>query len=205
MQTVEFEGVEAVSRLGGDADRDGIIDGAETPQTIDEDGARVRMQLSGPACTADAIYRWEIDGVRTRVKRPRDQGCEFQALARGEGEHQITVEAITTDAKYVGAVEVTAADHLILSIGDSVASGEGNPDVPGTLVRPETWLQRPCHRSMLSGHAQAALQVERGERSSAVSFVPLGCSGATVPDGLLGTYDGIQPRRGQASRLRCRR
>jgi hypothetical protein len=197
VQTIEFEGIEVVSRLGGDADRDGVVDGAEMPGTIDEAGARLRVRLSGPACTEDAIYRWEIDGVSTPANRPRPQACEFQTFAPGEGEHEITVEATTTDAKYVGAAEFTAADHLILSIGDSVASGEGNPDVRGTLARSATWLQRPCHRSMLSGHAQAALQIERGERSSAVSFVPLGCSGATVPDGLLGPYEGIQPRAGE--------
>jgi hypothetical protein len=123
-------------RLGGDADRDGIIDGAIAPREV-ENGEPV-----GP-----------------------------------DGE--------------------PLPDHLIVSIGDSVASGEGNPDAGAGLLRGAKWLERACHRSMLSGHAQAALAIERGEPTSRVTFVPLGCSGATVPRGLLGPYAGIEPRGGR--------
>jgi hypothetical protein len=76
-------------------------------------------------------------------------------------------------------------DRLIVSIGDSVASGEGNPDT-GADLRRARWLHRPCHRSMRSGHAQAAVALP-------VTFIALACSGATVPRGLLGPYRGIEP------------
>ncbi|MGH2950996.1 MAG: GDSL-type esterase/lipase family protein, partial [Solirubrobacterales bacterium] len=92
------------------------------------------------------------------------------------------------------------ADHLIVSIGDSVASGEGNPDAGAGFFRRARWLNGPCHRSMLSGAAQVALQIERGERASAVTFVPLGCSGATIDRGLLGDYGGIAPEPGRTFR-----
>lgn len=86
-------------------------------------------------------------------------------------------------------------DLLIVSMGDSVASGEGNPDVPGNGVpKSERWLQRRCHRSLLSGHAEAALAAERADRTTDVGFVPIGCSGATIDKGLLHRYRGIEPR-----------
>lgn len=91
------------------------------------------------------------------------------------------------------AAQQPEANQLIVSIGDSVASGEGNPDVRGRLGRPPRWLFERCHRSLVSGHAKAALAIERDDPDADVSFVPLGCSGATVTKGLLGEYRG-QPR-----------
>ncbi len=88
-------------------------------------------------------------------------------------------------------------DQLIVSIGDSVASGEGNPDRAGDFpTRRERWLLRRCHRSLRSGHAEAALQAERDDPEVDVAFVALACSGATIEEGLLGPYRGIQPERG---------
>lgn len=96
------------------------------------------------------------------------------------------------------AADGPEADHLIVSVGDSVASGEGNPDRAGDFpTRPARWLLRRCHRSLRSGHAEAALAVERGDSETDVAFVPLACSGATIEAGLLHAYRGIQPDRGE--------
>jgi lysophospholipase L1-like esterase len=103
------------------------------------------------------------------------------------------------------AAQRPEADQLIVSIGDSVASGEGNPDVRGRLGRPPKWLLAVCHRSLLSGHAQAALAIERDDLDTDVSFVPLGCSGATVHKGLLGEYLGQPKQVDQVNALAERR
>ncbi len=85
-------------------------------------------------------------------------------------------------------------DLLIVSIGDSVAAGEGNPDVEGRgLAGGQRWTLRRCHRSLWSGHAEAADDAERDDEQTDVGFVPLGCSGATIEKGLLGSYRGIDP------------
>jgi hypothetical protein len=126
----------ADARFGGDADRDGIVDGAKTPEEV----------------------------------------------AGGSDD-----------------------DQLIVSIGDSVASGEGNPDVPGLIGQEPRWLLRRCHRSLRSGHAQAALQIERDDPVADVTFVPLGCSGATVLEGLVGPYKGTQPEAGVIDRAQVDR
>jgi hypothetical protein len=95
------------------------------------------------------------------------------------------------------AAKLSDDETLIVSIGDSVASGEGNPDRAGDFpTRRERWLLRRCHRSLRSGHAEAALQAERADPNGDVAFVPLACSGATIAEGLLGPYRGIQPDRG---------
>jgi hypothetical protein len=96
------------------------------------------------------------------------------------------------------AAKVSDDEALIVSIGDSVASGEGNPDVPLGL-RGLHWLLPRCHRSLLSGHAEAALAIERADPDQDVAFVPLSCSGARIETGLLKRYRGIAPDRGGLS------
>jgi hypothetical protein len=85
---------------------------------------------------------------------------------------------------------VTVRDYLIVSIGDSYGSGEGNPDVPQKFAKVpsayrRSWVQaRPrwedarCHRSATAGPAQAALRLEATDTHSSVTFMSFACSGA---------------------------
>jgi lysophospholipase L1-like esterase len=86
---------------------------------------------------------------------------------------------------------VPPSDHLIVSLGDSVASGEGNPDRPARVGARAGWAVRRCHRSRRSGHALAAQAFADPEDPGRV--VLLGCSGATIRTGLLRPYAGIEP------------
>ncbi len=81
-----------------------------------------------------------------------------------------------------------AGDHLVVSLGDSVASGEGNPDGRD----PVRWQSRRCHRSLRSGQALAATEALGAE--AADRFVSFACSGAQIDVGLLAPYRGIEPR-----------
>ena len=74
-------------------------------------------------------------------------------------------------------------DFVILSIGDSVASGEGDPvvrfasrfwDDPGS-----DYDGHPCHRSRFAGPALAAQKVVS---TNSITFVHLACSGDRVED-----------------------
>jgi lysophospholipase L1-like esterase len=75
----------------------------------------------------------------------------------------------------------------VVAIGDSVASGEGNP----APTRPR-WENTACHRSAISGETIAARRVESDHPE--IGYVNYACSGATVAKGLLGPYKGIEPR-----------
>jgi hypothetical protein len=135
--------------------------------------------------------RWRLDGDEVR---PVPAGRCAHRLDLGDGEpHELALESGGETASET----VAARDLLVVSIGDSVASGEGNPDV-ASAVRPR-WLERRCHRSMRSGAAQAALALAAGDPHSSVTFLPLACSGATVAEGLLRPYAGVEPdrRRGE--------
>jgi hypothetical protein len=94
-------------------------------------------------------------------------------------------------------------DMLIVALGDSYISGEGNPDVPSVVhaaVNPAfgradwpgnlapsqyqraRWWDEACHRSLLSFPVIAALGRAARQPREAVSLVHLGCSGAMVTD-----------------------
>ena len=80
-----------------------------------------------------------------------------------------------------------------MSLGDSYASGEGNPDVTLQAGGPSWFLNSStdatlCRRSLTNGHRLAAVEIasewEYGENN--VVFESFACSGATINGGLLG-------------------
>jgi hypothetical protein len=56
-----------------------------------------------------------------------------------------------------------------------------------------TWQSEQCHRSALAGPARPARAIEQADERTSVTFLHLACSGATINDGLLGSYAGIEP------------
>jgi hypothetical protein len=126
------------------------------------------------------------------------------------------------------ATEIRVRDIFIAGIGDSIASGEGNPDRPIALddegfcfryylgsaaaqyYRPSRagykggraceapdslqvwqrqsalWLNSACHRSLYSYQTRTALALAVQYPHIAVTYLPLACTGATIPDGLFG-------------------
>jgi lysophospholipase L1-like esterase len=144
----------------------------------------LRVAVGGGACPAGP--RLSIDGKDVTARR--DPGCTFSVAGVTPGQHKLTLDS--GDGAQDVETEIDVRDFLVASIGDSVASGEGNPDGPGV-----TWLEKRCHRSLRSGAAQAVKATEAGDRHSVITFVALACSGATVDEGLLGPYVGVQPNR----------
>jgi lysophospholipase L1-like esterase len=108
-----------------------------------------------------------------------------------EGERRISIEAQVKDVMIVG-------------LGDSFASGEGNPDTPVRLDEfhrsqnlyptrkridaggAAQWLDKLCHRSMYSYQMRAALQIGIENKHSAVTYLGYACSGAAVEKGIIG-------------------
>ncbi len=101
------------------------------------------------------------------------------------------------------AQTVQVRDFLIVSFGDSFGSGEGNPEGTGSGTADVYWGDSVCHRSGYSGPAQAALRLERMDPHSSVTFVSLACSGASVPEGLIGGYKGRDGQVLAMSKLLC--
>ncbi len=127
------------------------------------------------------------------------------------------------------ATEIAVRDIFIAGLGDSIASGEGNPDraialadegfcfryylgsagaqyyrpsragykggraceAPDTLQNWQRhsalWFNSACHRSLYSYQTRTALALAVQYPHIAVTYLPLACTGATIPDGLFGS------------------
>lgn len=93
---------------------------------------------------------------------------------------------------------------MILAVGDSFGSGEGNPDHPTLLKNPvhlnekwfvknsnlvvekdALWWDKACHRSLLSWQALYAMRQAISDPHRVVRFASFSCSGAEIYDGFL--------------------
>jgi hypothetical protein len=148
-------------------------------------------------CQDGAYYFMARDGESERGEQ--SSGCRFPVSFDSQGELTAWIEVRDPGDEVVAASDtqdVRVRDFLIVSLGDSVASGEGNPDQGRlrTIFGDETvWQNRQCHRSFRAGSAQAALEIEQADPQTTVTFVHLACSGARITTGMLGEYRGIEP------------
>ena len=145
----------------------------------------------------------------------KNQDCKeafkFSALTQlAKGDAQLKV--VLPSGEVINS-DIRVRDRLILGLGDSFASGEGNPDIPTKLnhnyidnlpikypdqkngrwmkkvtkwkEKNATWLDKQCHRSLLSQHVLVSLRLAFRNAHESVTLLPLACSGAEVLDGLL--------------------
>jgi Ca2+-binding RTX toxin-like protein len=208
-------------RFGRDiypAGPDGLVDylNIDPPDArIEPSDWRVFFDACG-ATTEDeprARYTWAVNGSQVGVTSE----CRFHHDFPDEGTY--SVKLTVTQPGGITAQQtrqVKVEDFLIASLGDSIASGEGNPDIPKpSLTLPAEWQdsiagKSRCHRSAKSGRALAARWLEMADTHSSVTFVDLTCSGARIQGdidesdgkpvagehgkgGLLSAYEGIEP------------
>ena len=93
---------------------------------------RVRVWASG----LEGTCRWQATGARVDFD-VADCGAsvELTLEASPDGSGSVETEVIARSAVGEARIPIRVRDRLIASIGDSFASGEGNPDVPMDLSR----------------------------------------------------------------------
>ncbi len=175
----------ALSRFGGDADGDGRLDG-KTPGWMGKLGVfPVVLEPSSEACTRPQSVHWLVDGAPLpRVDVRAGAPCRVVVGMQGEGSHTVVAR---TEPGVEQVADIQIDDRLVVTLGDSVASGEGNPQGPGD------WLDPPCHRSAAAGFQQAARLLSEEKGQTSITFVSLACSGAKVTEGLINPYEGVAP------------
>ena len=176
-----------------------------TALTVSFDGCPSQQEEDAAGATTNT-YNWSIPARSASVSQTNCHWSTQVPLPAGNGVGTPTEVRLTmTDPNgnpvlpypsgqsYFSQI-ITPRDYLIASIGDSYGSGEGNPDIPqslvacgflnlGTCVDPANtarWQDRRCHRSAEAGAAQAALRLEAADPHSSVTFVSFACSGATI-------------------------
>jgi hypothetical protein len=195
---------EMPARFGlADPERPGLIQYHDAKGEIQPDAWRVDFTVrrkDGKSCAGTL----SVTAPRAQRIGYGKRECEFFAVYPREGTY--TVKAIldpsgflSSSEKLEGTMRFPVQDWLIVGLGDSNGSGEGAPDATSRLfpfLRGK-WQDRTCHRSAYSYQAQTALRLERQDRRTSVTFVHLACSGATIHNGILGRYRGIEPTAGQ--------
>jgi lysophospholipase L1-like esterase len=161
----------------------------------------------GAAVPATAVCEWRIDGrlVAETSCAERVSGPGIELPYPGGGEIAVNVVG---EAPIIA--EARVKDLLIAGLGDSFASGEGNPNLPVAFSEsrrfrnffPERerndaggnarWTDELCHRSLYGQQLRAALQIAIENPQASVTFLDLSCSGASIMNGILGPQSYVE-------------
>lgn len=232
-------------RFGLDLNRNGIIDLPNTAQYAQAPTFALTLSVDGdPSPDPTVVYRWQLQpptgGTPIAIQRKASaMAANPPVLNLPQGTYATTFRRLD-QGRVTDQVSraVTVRDILIVSLGDSYASGEANPEqfqglsVPFLFPQPDTlrsvdlntysntyfqtiasatsvtsnavWgdaaagfygpgpydgvpghesmeaEHRDAHRSTLAATAQYALQLERSDPHSSVTYVSVAQSGATT-------------------------
>jgi lysophospholipase L1-like esterase len=188
----------------------------------------VTVRLTGPI-PVGATCAWSFDDGDGPKASTFDCAEPINLRARYGRTTVATVEVSSgPEAPQRISAEIAVRDIFIAGLGDSIASGEGNPDRAIALAdegfcfrnylgtagaqyyrpsragykggraceAPDTlqvwqrhnalWFNSACHRSLYSYQTRTALALAARYPHIAVTYLPLACTGATIPDGLFG-------------------
>jgi lysophospholipase L1-like esterase len=210
-------------RFGGDDDGDGFVDLPNTPEYAHNRvpgscqggcpeakfGLIFEAGLSGATTDLAGLpvtsYRWTVSGGALQAPLHYTTLVPELRLLLSEGHYTMAVAAgirigwVNLSASVVEDFEVE--DLLIVAIGDSYASGEGNPEAPrvGSSF-PARWAgssdpaaaatHAAARRSTVAWPARVALAMERVDRTTSVTFISVAASGASIDRGILSAQGG---------------
>jgi len=215
--------IDLAGRVNEPCTRDNVKESYLTP--IDHP---ITVRLSG-AVPVGAICAWSFDDGEALLQSTFDCAEPVNLRVR-YGRQTVASVDISSGAEAPQRIstEIRVRDIFIAGLGDSIASGEGNPDRPIALsdegfcfryylgsaaaqyYRPSRagykggraceapellqvwqrqsalWLNSACHRSLYGYQTRTALALAVQYPHIAVTYLPLACTGATIPDGLFG-------------------
>ncbi|MBN1698527.1 MAG: DNA/RNA non-specific endonuclease, partial [Spirochaetales bacterium] len=236
---------EMEERYGVDNNGDGRID---IPNHYDyvnpENGYKVTFHADVATNLAKkpTSYHFTITQNGEPVAQSAEGSQSSQSFHLAQGEYDVRVYVgYDTGTPTIIETKINVRDILIVSVGDSYASGQGNPDVPGVdtsefttenldalwnwsdiddpelkqqianikyfgtkglwadagdqygsleeRIQMELWHLK-AHRSAYAASSQLAMEIERSDPHTSVTFVFLATSGATIDQGLLDKASG---------------
>jgi lysophospholipase L1-like esterase len=215
--------IDLLGRVSEPCTRDNVKESYLTP--VDHP---ITVRLTGPI-PVGATCAWSFDDGDGPQTSTFDCAEPVNLRARYGRPTIATVDVSSgPEAPQRISTEIMVRDIFIAGLGDSIASGEGNPDRPvalsdegfcfryylGTAAAqyyrpsragykggraceaPDTlqiwqrqsalWFNSACHRSLYSYQTRTALALAVQYPHIAVTYLPLACTGATIPDGLFG-------------------
>nr|VFK66314.1 MAG: GDSL-like Lipase/Acylhydrolase family [Candidatus Kentron sp. UNK]VFK71947.1 MAG: GDSL-like Lipase/Acylhydrolase family [Candidatus Kentron sp. UNK] len=224
-------------KLGGKSLRENIclfskdessgVSNPECREGIQPKSYLIKVQIKGGV---SGICSWHKSGklqpvcdkAESDCKKPVDESdCSkpvFLNITREENEAkaegaqhgvEVSVKIPSKSGPSTLTTYIHVDDKFILGLGDSFASGEGNPDVPmrykskldskDWAIRADhrkaegsLWMDRACHRSFYSPQFRAALTLALSDKKRSIMYVGLACSGAEIAKGMFTKYYGVE-------------
>ena len=157
-------------------------------------GSRVRLPV--------ASYEWRVRGGGYDLRRWTSGPGLDLLLPEGRFDVDLTLRARVPfgTISVRGGGPVVVDDLLVVALGDSYASGDGNPEVADS-GRGAQWAEggidptsdgdhAAARRSTVAWPARVAMALERDDPRTSVTFVSLATSGATIDRGVVGARSG---------------
>lgn len=150
-------------------------------------------------------YEWHVEGIDVEFNKFLSSFDPIVTITFPKtGSYNVTAIVHTMIGQRDTISEImNLQNHLIVSIGDSFSSGEGNPEVPLTgrdcgnttkkfrkigssfLSTDAGWLEPEAHRSRQAGTFQAVEMLETIDPHSTITFLSFATTGAEVVSGLI--------------------
>lgn len=187
-----------------------LIDGSLSWYLSDR-GFPVRLD----ACkSTGAQYRWTIRTLQGVAKTTPWRSLSRRHCATTvflpEADYWLVLDVRSGSANDRATTPATVRNILVVALGDSYASGEGNPRNVDVWVRngmagsfEPYWDDDQCRRSARGAPAQAALLLERSSPSTSVTLVDVSCSGTTANQGILGPQLSASVARSQVEQVQA--
>jgi hypothetical protein len=141
-----------------------------------------------PTCPSGVSFRWTVTGGGSTDTLPGD-GCRVKAKVKRLGTYTVKAEELkggAPDGTNVTNERVVVRDWLVVGLGDSNGSGQGNPP----------YIYEQCDRSESSHQYLVAKYLEDHDPRSSVTFLWASCSGARSDQIWRNTYVGQEENRG---------
>ncbi|HUC14491.1 MAG TPA: hypothetical protein VMS00_08565 [Acidimicrobiales bacterium] len=171
-------------------------DGLPPKSYVDPDSWRVNLFITEDAkryCPPGYSYRWTVTGQNWHetygAYTYSGPGCEITVRVPKLGVYKVQATQFRRGVVPTGRVaenpDVVVRDWLLVGVGDSNGSGEGNPP----------FFFPQCDRSTASYQFQTAQYIEDLDPRSSVTLLFTSCSGARTDHLWRNYYAGIQPGR----------
>jgi hypothetical protein len=143
--------------------------------------------LDACATSGATRFAWSIDGGPSQEA----PGCQT-TVRLSEGPHEARLLATSADgAEAQMLLRLEVRDLIVVGLGDSFSAGSGNSR--GGLVSLD-YDNVVCTRSGRSGQAMAALELEKRDPHTSVTFIHLSCGGARASLGFLRAHNEQAPQ-----------
>jgi len=198
----------AISRIASPSEWDLITTSASSGQQACGYKARrvvITVRPKSPGVTANCVFKFDFPPPEA-IAQAEPQSCTLHAIVQSNREVPFDVHVSSGGAPAVKLPGKIPEDFLIATLGDSFASGEGNPDVPKSKTAAARWMDERCHRSVYAGSVRAAVRLldkkneitnvryKQSLAAGALTVVNFACSGALVGNGIDGPYVGVVPK-----------